>query len=166
MIGFVASLVFTYGGGMKNMAEAVSPVEEIMDESAPFYIGLGLGMREIEEFDYFYGSILAGYEFSEYLGLEGRYNIGSDYNTIGGYFKAQYPTEMFTPYLLAGYAHSDYSYDDLNHNFSGFSWGGGVDIATPYENFKVYGDVVTFEGAPDNYDTEHVLTMGFKYFFN
>jgi len=159
------STIFAFGGG-KEIVNAISPVEDIITDKAPVYIGFGLGVREIEEFDYFYGSLLAGYEFSDFFGLEGRFNMGNDYKTIGGYFKAQYPMELFTPYALAGYAYSDYNYADLTHNFSGFSWGGGVDVPTTYKNFKVFGDVMTYEGADDIYDTEHVLTVGFKYYFD
>lgn len=159
------SAVFAFGGA-KGVVEAVSPVEDIIEDKAPVYIGFALGMREIEEFDYFYGSLLAGYEFSEYFGLEGRMNHASDYKTIGGYFKAQYPMEVFTPYALIGYAHSDYDYSNLKHSFKGLSYGLGADVETPYDNLKVFGDVMTLDGAPDNYDIEHVMSIGFKYYFD
>ena len=160
---FAVSIVCLSAGGVVAPAP-VAPID-IVEEKAPFYIGLGLGLREIEELDYFIGAFIVGYDFGKHVGIEGRYNIGNDYDSYGGYLKLQYPTEAITPYLLGGYAHSDYRYENINHNFSGFSWGGGVDITTPYKNFKVFGDVMTYEGQADQYDTEHILTVGLKYFF-
>lgn len=164
LLGVTAVGAFAFGGGSEPLA-AVSPIEDVMQDKTPIYIGLGAGAREIENFGHYFGTVLAGYEFSEYFGLEGRYNLGSDHNALGGYFKAQYPMEIFTPYLLAGFAH--FKYDNASkESFNGFSYGAGLDAQTPYENMKVFGDILTFEGAPAHYDTEHVLTVGFKYFFD
>jgi len=90
--------------------------------------------------------ILAGYDFNEYVGLEGRYYINNsslayDYY-LGGtlledvyeaeslaiYLKPQYHLDAITIYALIGMSANDYTATNIlgSDSDSLFSWGGGA----------------------------------------
>ncbi len=133
-----------------------APVEEpllasLTSEESAFYMGLGLGGSYVnnddtnEEMSSFSAMIQAGWQYNQYIALEGRYSFGlnmdydpgntgnssSDYNgdlsSWGVYVKPMYPIGDFKVYALLGYggvtlerlANGD-AYE------SGFQWGLGA----------------------------------------
>ena len=107
---------------MKDVEPAVVPVVEIAEEEKNFYVGLGLSALSTREgsLDFLMikdgqdrtGNLafLAGYEFNQYVAVEGRYSTyiaEEDFlnnDTWGIYLKPQYPVnEDFNVYALLGF---------------------------------------------------------------
>ena len=133
--------------------ETVEPViaETIVEEVSPFYAGIGLSnvstRNSRESLGFFKdkdhgqeetGDILlmAGYEFNQYLAIEGRYMnsvFGEDSLTRdswGVYVKPQYTAlEAFTLYALLGYGGLNTEAKGLSTGSlddTGFQWGVGA----------------------------------------
>ena len=157
------------GGDIAPVEEPIVVVEEVVESTGSFYLGLAYGFMnaEIVDTDYprggvrtwdvldeDYGSIMinAGYDFNQYVGIEGRYwfglessstlgrghigdNIDADVtiDAWGVYVKPMYPvSEAFNVYALLGYAGADLSIDGDRETFTtdsvdGFSWGLGAE---------------------------------------
>ena len=167
LVAIMALGGLAYAGG--DMTEVVEPVIEVpaMVEESPFYIGLGFGEAYVnddftdEEISSATLMLQAGYQYNEYLALEGRYTFGlggSDYdagnltNTIGYdgdlstwgiYVKPMYPIGAFSLYALLGYG--EVMLDDLAGGDAvegGFQWGLGASYAVT-ENISVFADYVS-----------------------
>ena len=148
----------------------IAPVVEepiIVEDNSAFYLGLGVGAAAVN-FDY-YGEeftattlmLQAGYQYNDYVSLEGRYTFGfstdydigtnlnasaydGDFTSWGIYVKPMYPvTEEFDVYALLGYGGVMLS--DLNNGDayeSGFQWGLGAQYAVT-DSVAVFVDYVS-----------------------
>ena len=149
----------------------IAPVEPVVEtpmvvEKSPLYLGLGFGQAKVnnddtsEEFKSTTMLLQAGYQYNEYIALEGRYTFGlnmdyspgstvsqsSDYNgdfsSWGLYVKPMYPIGDFSLYALFGYG--GLMLDELaggDAYESGFQWGVGADYAIN-DNISVFLDYV------------------------
>lgn len=117
-----------YGGNSKYV-ERVStpPVSVIGSTHSGFYIGLGAGNFKLknsysqEKLSSTTFTVIIGYDFNQYLSLEGRYTrslhsldytsklttlnkkSNSTFSNLAIYGKIGYPLDKFKPYLLIGY---------------------------------------------------------------
>ena len=132
----------------------------------------------------------AGYQYNEYIALEGRYSFGfntdydsgltgnfiRDYNgdvsNWGIYIKPMYPIGDFNIYALLGYG--GVILDDLvlgDAYEDGFQWGLGADYAIN-ENFSVFVDYISlyddrgfdYRAQLDDIDAD-TWTLGVSYRF-
>ena len=192
----LSSAVFA-GGGMKDAAPAVEPVVVIpvAEELSGFYAGLGLSgvssrdaafsmdFFNVEEGQDRLGNVtfLAGYNFNEYIAVEGRYTTtftDEDLVEMDGwslFAKPQYPvSEDFSVYALLGYG--GVTMDGINGSGvdvddSGFQWGLGMDylatenisIFVDYTSLAVDMDGVYYNGALE-VDAD-AITLGVNYLF-
>lgn len=141
---------------------AVPPVVPVIPivEDNKLYVGVAGGIRELREFEEALGMALIGYDITEYIGVEARYIGGNDYTNYGAFVKAQYDMEIFNPYVMGGYTHSEYK--DSNFDYDGFAWVIGTDINTPIENLKVFTDL-TYNLDHDDYGrSDHLFFVGLK----
>jgi len=157
------------GGDIAPVEEPIIVVEEVMPSTGGVYIGIAYGFMntEITDTTYPHGGTLentwldedfssimlqAGYDFNQYVGIEGRYWFGLDSDStlgrgdLGGninadvtvdawgvYVKPMYPvSDAFTVYALLGYAGADIEIDANNFTYTtdsvdGFSWGLGAE---------------------------------------
>ncbi len=186
----------SYAGG--DIAPVEPPVEApivVIDNSA-FYLGLGFGAAAVtndfssEEISNNTLMLQAGYQYNEYVALEGRYTFGfstdydpgttnnpsdaydGDFSSWGIYLKPMYPIGDFSIYALLGYggvmldnlANGD-AYED------GFQWGLGAGY-TFTENVSVFVDYVSlyddagFDYRAQNNDIDSdTWTLGLSYKF-
>ena len=128
------SIVFAGG---KVVAPVEAPVEPVpvLQTPSPIYLGLGLlwgryngdcgGGAGCKYEDVTYGALLrAGYDFSQYFGIEGRVlgtflkaqpNFGEELRHLGIYAKPMYPIgEDFNIYALLGYGWTQTKTDGKN----------------------------------------------------
>jgi OOP family OmpA-OmpF porin len=135
----------------KSVVPAVSPVAEVEDYSA-WYVGAGIVLGTYEgkcpegcpyEDDTWGPMVRIGYDFNQYVGIEGRYlrslwgegaNGGERFEHYGLYLKPMLPVgERFNLYGLLGYGHTRSINDGGNGNLPeisdwGFVWGAGVEF--------------------------------------
>jgi len=170
----------------------IAPVEPVVDEpvviasTGNFYLGLAYGYMNATEDRELGGTkwdnviddsfddimIQAGYNFNDYIAVEGRYWFGLSDTTITGtdvsldtwglYIKPQYPiTNAFNVYALLGYgsAKFDFSKGNLQYNgddMDGFSWGVGASYAFT-DNVSLFVDYVNIYN--DNTDNVNGFTF-------
>jgi opacity protein-like surface antigen len=193
-VAAMSSLGFA-GGDMKDVEPAVEPVVEVVEAAEKnFYVGLGLsalstGTGDIDFIDNHSDRdrtvnllLLAGYEFTEYMAIEGRYStyvyqedsINSD--TWGVYLKPQYPVnEAWNLYALVGFGGmtvDGVDGADIDVDDTGFQWGLGVNYAYS-EEIAVFVDYVSIAsdmgadawgGVPEDIDAD-AITVGVTYNF-
>jgi len=158
------------GGGFKDVEPAVEPVVPVVvEEVSPLYVGLGLSVVSTRDgsLDIFSvkdeqdrtGDILvmAGYEFNQYVAVEGRYMTSIFDEDVftrdswGIYVKPQYPVNKeFSVYALLGYggltvdgkgsALIPVNRSDVDD--SGFQWGLGGSYAVT-ENVSIFADYIS-----------------------
>lgn len=162
LVAMVTMSSFGFAGGDIEPVEALPVVE---GEVSPFYVGLGLSSVSTGDshlslgfFDDQLGEedtgdvlLMAGYEFNQYVAIEGRYMTSVwgenelTRDSWGVYVKPQYPaTEAFTIYALLGYGGLNVetkgrtfgSLDD-----TGFQWGVGASYDLN-EHFSIFIDYV------------------------
>ncbi len=178
----------------------VAPIEEpvvipVIDNSV-FYIGLGFGNATVnddftsEEISANTMMLQAGYQYNEYIALEGRYTFGfstdynagdltgladnynGDFSSWGIYVKPMYPIGDFSVYALLGYGGvmlTDLSGGDAYE--SGFQWGLGAQY-TVTENILIFADYVSlyndtgfdYTAQLDDVDSD-TWTLGVSYKF-
>ncbi len=178
----------------------VAPIEEpvvipVIDNSV-FYIGLGFGNATVnddftsEEISANTMMLQAGYQYNEYIALEGRYTFGfstdynagdltgladnynGDFSSWGIYVKPMYPIGDFSVYALLGYGGvmlTDLSGGDAYE--SGFQWGLGAQY-TVTENILIFADYVSlyndtgfdYTAQLDDVDS-NTWTLGVSYKF-
>ncbi len=194
-VAAMSSLVFA-GGGMKEVAPAVEPVivVPVVEELSGFYAGLGMTAVSVRDSDFSVDwggesryqdrlgnvTLLAGYNFNEYIAVEGRYTTSVAHESsieMDGwslFVKPQYPvTEDFSVYALLGYGGItadgiDGYVTDIDD--SAFQWGLGVDYMV-MDNISLFADYtwlagvesVFYNGAPET-DTDQ-FTIGVNYLF-
>jgi len=189
-----ASAVLTAGGD-------IAPVEPVIEtpmvvEQSPFYLGIGIGDASVndddtsEEFSATTLMLQAGYQYNEYIALEGRYTFGldmdyspgntnslssdydGDFSSWGIYVKPMYPIGNFSLYALLGYG--GVMLDNLaggDAYESGFQWGLGAGYAMS-ENYTVFVDYVSlyddtgfdYRARLDDIDSD-TWTFGVSYRF-
>ena len=166
----MSSLVFA-GGGMKEVAPAVEPVVvvPVVEELSRFYAGLGLTAISVRDaaFSVDWGgasnyqdrlgniSFIAGYDFNEYIAVEGKYTISfthEDTTEMDGwslFIKPQYPvTEDFSIYALLGYGGVTLDGIDgfiTDVDDSGFQWGLGMSYMVT-ESVSLFADYTWLTG--------------------
>ena len=184
----------SYAGGDIEPVEV--PVAAPVIDSSAFYLGLGIGDISInndttdEAFSATTLMLQAGYQYNEYIAVEGRYSfgfstdydMGSTYGFPGGYngdisswgiyVKPMYPIGDFAVYALLGYG--GVMLDDLSGGDayeSGFQWGLGASYAIS-ETISVFADYVSlyddtgfdYAAQLDDLDSE-TWTFGMSYKF-
>jgi len=145
----------------------IEPVVEepiMVEDNSAFYLGLGFGGSELnvddtsEQFTSSAIMLQAGYQYNEYVSLEGRYSFGfstdydqgittgldtyGDISSWGIYVKPMYPIGDFSIYGLLGYGGvmlSDVRNGDAYD--SGFQYGLGAAYNVT-ENISVFADYV------------------------
>lgn len=148
-----SSLIATgslFGGG--DIAPAVAPVAIAQEaDPNPFYVGVGIlwagvsrdcstpGCPNVRLKDSTWGGIIrAGWEYNQYIGIEGRAlkaTIDSDWGETthyGIFLKPQYPvSERVNIYGLLGYGHTEIDTDCIpirdSFEHDGFSYGIGLE---------------------------------------
>ena len=194
-VAAMSSLVFA-GGGMKEVAPAVEPVVvvPVVEELSGFYAGLGMTAVSARDSDFSVDwggaseyqerlgnvTFLAGYNFNEYIAVEGRYTTSVAHESSAEmdgwslFVKPQYPvSEDFSVYALLGYG--GITLDGIKGfvvdvDDSGFQWGLGADYMVT-ENISLFADYtwlagvegVFYNGAPET-DTDQ-FTIGANYHF-
>lgn len=148
----LSSLVATsslFGGG--DISPAVAPLAIVEADPNPFYVGVGLlwagvsrdcvtsGCPEVRLKDSTWGGIIrAGWEYNQYVGIEGRAlkaTLDSDWGETthyGIFLKPQYPvSEKVNIYGLLGYGHTEIDTDCTaihdTFKYDGFSYGIGLE---------------------------------------
>jgi opacity protein-like surface antigen len=195
-VAAMSSLSFA-GGDMKNVEPAMEPVVAVpvVAEHNGFYAGLGIAAVSTRgsyvSLDWFNTtegqdrmgniSFAAGYNFNEYVALEGRYATSiahEDSIEMDGwsiFVKPQYPvTEDFSVYALLGFGGVildgvDGGITDVDD--TGFQWGLGASY-TVMDDISLYADYVwaaddmdglLFNGAT-SVDVD-AFTIGVNYLF-
>ena len=177
-----SSMVFA-GGGFKTV-EPVVAVPVVMEENVnPFYLGLGLSAVstrdsdvDMDFFDNKEGqdrlgnvTLLAGYNFNEYVAVEGRYTtsitdedvVSMDYGW-SLFVKPQYPvSEDFSVYALLGYGGVKLDgkrgvLADVDD--TGFQWGLGASYAIN-EDYILFVDYTSLSN-----DMDGIYTKGGTYY--
>ncbi len=176
--------------------EVVVPEVVVEDFSGPYAgIGYAFGTADVTVDAPEFGietektvdavAFIAGYDFNQYVAVEGRYNYGIEDDVIykkvvetistdsaSIFVKPQYPvTAEASVYALLGY-----SWLDVNSNYAetieldGFSWGLGAEYAVA-ENIEVFADYTSLYS--DDYSVDYAdveediynVTIGVKYNF-
>ncbi|MCW8820989.1 MAG: porin family protein [Sulfurovum sp.] len=154
----------------------IAPVEPVVEtpvvEAAPgnFYVGLGYSFVELnnmwddgslydENYEQDALTFIAGYNFNEYIGVEGRYmmaagdadyhdrlgneddsSFDNNFKNIAVYLKPMLPINDFTLYGLVGFGKTTYNYDALpDITANGLQYGAGVSYAL-YEKLSLFVD--------------------------
>ena len=184
-----------YGGGDIAPVDAV-PVVPIINESA-FYLGLGMGGSSIddaqtdEEISSVTVLLQAGYQYNQYIAVEGRIwlgfntdydpgnttNIGGEYDndisSWGIYIKPMYPvSEVFDVYTLLGYGGTQLGNLEKGDAYeNSFQWGIGAQYEV-MENVILFADYVRlYDGKGFDYRAQDedvdadVWTIGLSYRF-
>ncbi len=165
LVSILALSGLAYAGG------DVAPVEEpvvvpVVDHSA-FYVGLGFGQASVndnptaEEITSTMLMLQAGYQYNDYVALEGRLSFGfntdyspgntanlagdydNDITSWGLYVKPMYPvTDAFDIYALLGYGGVQLgNLENGDAYVDGFQWGLGAQYEV-MENVLIFADYV------------------------
>ena len=175
LVSIMALSGLAFAGG-----DIVPVVEEpiIVEDNSAFYVGIGYGYFNQSNdnigntpvnIELALDTVLlqAGYQYNQYVAVEGRYWIGvgdleqsgsltndlsGDYSAWGIYVKPMYPvTEEFDVYGLLGYASTSLESDGGSYwDTDGFSWGLGAQYEVA-ENIILFADYVNL-GMPDSFD--------------
>jgi len=150
IIAAVAMNTFAFAGGDIAPVEPQVTVPEVSEPSTvSFYVGAGyswinadttdLGAQEDVDGDA--TLLLAGVNFNQYIGVEGRYAGLTDcMENYGIYVKPQYPiTDAAKVYALLGYGETTYDNGTADESESGFQWGLGASYEV-MENIGVFAD--------------------------
>ena len=178
------------GGDIAPVEEPIVVVEEPVVSTGGLYLGLAYGFMNAEITDTYSGAhakltdtildedfssimINAGYDFNQYVGIEGRYWFGLDTDTTLGrgefasdvtidawgiYVKPMYPvSEAFNVYALLGYAGADLTVDAPGYTLTsdsvdGFSWGIGAEYRFT-DAVGLFVDYVSVYDDDEDFDT-------------
>lgn len=195
LVSILALSGLSYAGGDVAPIEEPVVVAPVIDNSA-FYVGIGVGESTVnddwtsEKFSATTVMLQAGYQYNEYVALEGRYTFGinmnydpgttnslssdydGDFSSWGIYIKPMYPIGDFSIYALLGYggvmldnlAEGD-AYED------GFQWGLGAGYAFS-EQISIFVDYLSlyddtgfdYRAQIDDVDSD-TWTVGMSYKF-
>jgi len=201
LVAVLAMSTFAVAGGdIAPVEEPVVVVPEVVSEGN-FYLGLAYGWMSAESTDSYrnlagaqidetlldedFSEIMlqVGYNFNEYIAVEGRYWFGLEtgidliddtansvlsldqsVDSWGIYVKPQYPvTEAFNIYALLGYASSEYEVSNSSvavnpeTDLDGFSWGIGAAYNFS-ESVSVFVDYVSLYDDNNDYNTIYDTT--------
>lgn len=196
----MSSLGFAGGDFGKVVEPAVTVPVAMESDDSGFYLGLGLSAvattdgtpnifrkkdRQDRTGDV---TLLAGYDFNQYIGVEGRYMTSVSFEDVlerdswGIYVKPQYPVnEKMKVYALIGYggmtadAHDGQALVSVDDN--GFQWGvgGNYSLDVYVDNLSLFVDYLSIANDMDageflNYRLSNsvsadALTMGVTYKF-
>ena len=179
-----------------DIAAIVNEEVQVTKSNSAFYLGLGFGQSYLnndftsEEITDSTVMFQAGYQYNEYVALEGRYTFGfstdydpgttgnlssaydGDFSSWGIYLKPMYPIGDFSIYALLGYG--GVMQDNLvagDAYESGFQWGLGASYAF-MDNVSVFADYVNLydDTGFDYRATQHEIksdtwTIGISYKF-
>lgn len=197
IVAAMAVGTFAFAGGDIAPVEPVVETPAVVESTGNFYVGAAYSYGKIEdvvysdyvEYDEFIAGthdqnallLLAGYNFNQYIGIEGRYTLGigdadsdivaenfskasdaTDFSNLAVYIKPMYPvTEEFTIYGLLGYGQTTYTYATLSDGgdyivnedtrVSGFQYGAGLSYALS-ENLSLFADYTKLADEDGNYD--------------
>jgi len=197
---------FAFAGGDIAPVEPVVSEPVVLESNSNFYVGLAYSYQNLETdgtatppgtgtirkrsvIDDKFSAIMlqAGYNFNQYIAIEGRYWFGLSssvhYSNVylplkdrdtsidawGIYIKPQYPiTEDFSVYALLGYGGGDIDIDNVPTNvglqyaddkIDGFSWGLGVSYSMT-DNISLFVDYINIYNDDDDY---YNPSTGYKY---
>ncbi len=157
----LAMSTFVLAGGdiepvMEPVVETPAPVVVVEPSHAGSYLGLGysymnFNAQEVggpDEFDIDGNAItlIAGYNFNQYMAVEGRYSVtvgdlsvSTNYGVNGDidatmdniaiYLKPMLPMGEITLYGLLGYGEVGFEFEGSKGTESGFQWGAGASFA-------------------------------------
>ena len=180
MLAAVAAMTVAFAGPSVEVL-----VEAPVTSSAYVGLGYGFGTAELAVSDYnFMVSdsvdadnifLQAGYNFNEYVAVEGRYAFGATYSdnlpvdTLALYLKPQYPiTSELSVYGLLGYAWNEV--DNTDTDFDGFAYGIGAkyavieDVEVFVDYTSVYSDTESFGDVDVDTDV-YAVNVGVSYKF-
>jgi len=196
VVALLMSSVYSFAGGdIAPIEEPVIDIPEVIEpELSGFYAGVGysclqmgldvpyLDMRAMTA-----ASITAGYNFNQYVAIEGRYtaSIGDitvktveseidtdklDLSNVGLYIKPQYTIDNFALYALLGYGQFTLD-DDNSFAEATFQYGAGLNamVSTNVGLFIDYRRLYD-STAFDNFDLDREVmansyTVGVNYHF-
>lgn len=194
VVAIVGMSSFGFAGGDIAPVAAPMVVEEEVSNSS-FYVGFGIAAVSARDADASLGffsekagqerlgnfSLLAGYNFNEYVAVEGRYTTSfakEDSLEMDGwslFVKPQYPvSEDFSIYALLGFG--GVTMDGINGSVvdvddNGFQWGLGMEYAV-MENISLFADYTSLANDMDGYFYNGALevdadaiTIGMNYKF-
>jgi len=178
LVSIMAFGSLAYAGG------DIAPVVEepvVVESNSAFYVGLGYGYfnqsvdnidiaSSVADIELDTNSIFiqAGYQYNQYVAVEGRYWFGvSDISQSGGvnpgdhsgdldawgiYVKPMYPVaDNFDIYALLGYADTSVEYNTGSYwDTDGFSWGIGAQYEV-MDNVLIFADYLNL-GMPSDFD--------------
>ena len=171
VVAIVGMSSFVFAGG--DIVPVTEPSGEVVVESpSAFYVGLGIAAvsatgNTLSEniFDEKNGqerlgnvTLLAGYDYNEYVAFEGRYTTSfarEDIVEMNGwslFVKPQYPvSEEFSVYALLGFG--GVTMDGINGSAvdvddTGFQWGLGVSYDV-YDNMVLFADYTSLANDMD-----------------
>ncbi|MDY0402366.1 porin family protein [Sulfurovum sp.] len=175
LITIISLSTFAVAGGDISPVEPYVNVPEVTDDKpGNFHIGFGYSYMNMNvenpDEDLTAHSVLfkGGYNFNEYIGVEGRYtmsvgdltlddgqesDVDGDMSNLGIYAKVMYPVmEQFSVYGLLGYGQVtvDDGVEELSE--SGFQWGIGAEYGVT-DNIGLFVDYANlyndtgFDGA-------------------
>ncbi len=150
----------SYAGGDIAPQEPQMAIPEVMDEPVVsdnyFYAGLGYSYMNMNNDTLDTDTtgdavtLLAGYKFHQYLGVEGRYSMSVsdldvngvdrswDMSNVALYLKPQYSFDKVTAYGLLGYGEVTLD-NGTSYSEAGFQWGLGASFAAT-DNIDVFVD--------------------------
>ncbi len=193
----VCSNIVFAGANSGKVLEPSIIIPQIEDESVSgFYLGLGLSAVSTHEDDLDFFSVtegqdrtgdlslMAGYDWNEYIAIEGRYMVSVakedivDRTSWGLYVKPQYPvTKDFKIYGLLGVGGFDVSGtnhfgDNIDSNDISLQWGLGVsyevyeDLSISVDYIQVASNVDATAFVTQNVDvSSDAITVGLSYHF-
>lgn len=201
LAAFLAMGTFAVAGGDIAPVEPVIETPVVEETKSPFYIGLGYSYMNMNIDGYTRSTtvtpagtaavptttlvsvaeedhngdailVLAGYNFNDYVAVEGRYAGFTDcLDNAGIYLKPMYPFGEITLYGLLGYGETSYDNGTVDLSESGFQWGVGANYAIT-EKVAVFVDYTNLydDSGFDNHLTDvdflvDTVNVGFTYTF-
>jgi opacity protein-like surface antigen len=189
LIAFLAMSTFAVAGGDIAPVEPVVETPMVEESTGAFYVGLGYSYMNMNIDAYTTGTtaqvlvpeedhngdavlLLAGYNFNEYIGVEGRYAGFTDcLENTAIYLKPMYPIGGITLYGLLGYGETTYDNGTMDLSESGFQWGIGANYGIN-DNVAVFVDYTNLydDSGFDNHlqGVDHMvdaISVGFTYTF-
>ena len=193
-VALLLTSTFALAGGDFIAVEPVIETPEVeVAELTGFYAGLGysclqmgLDTPDLDVSAMTALSLTAGYNFSQYLAVEGRYtaSLGDlsveawnidvdeawDMSNIALYLKPQYTMDQFTVYGLLGYGQVTFD-NGTSYSEAGIQYGAGVsamvadniDVFVDYR--RLYDDTDLDGFAPNSDVAVNSFTLGANYHF-
>jgi len=188
----LSSTLAMAGGDLTSVEPAIE-IPEVQVEATKFYVGLGyscmqmgLDTPDLEVKSMLALSATAGYNFNEYLSIEGRYTMNLDdlsvrnWNTdvdrdwdmsnIALYLKPQYTMNNVSIYGLVGFGQTTLD-DGTSYSETGFQYGLGLstkvtETVSLFVDYRRLYDDSDFDGSAVDRDVAvNSFTVGANYNF-